>query len=420
MNEQLLQYIWQFQYFNVRSLTTTDGTPVQVLNVGMPNRNQGPDFEHARIRIGNTLWAGSVELHLKTSDWNRHQHQQDRNYRKVILHVVYEDDAGGPAALPVVELKTLISRSLLHRYETLLNAQAFIPCEKMIATVPGIILNVWKSRLVAERLIRKGAVIEDYLEVNHQHWEESFWWLLARNFGLPVNADAFEAIAKSLPVTLLAKHKQRIQQLEALLLGQAGLLDDNFGDPYPVMLQREYRFLQKKYNLKPVAHAMHFLRMRPGSFPTVRLAQLAAVIASSAHLFSKIIRENALDRVRAWFRAEANDFWHYHYTLTEPSTMKVKSIGASMIDNIMINTIAPLLFAYGNVYGIDRLKEKAIRWLEETKPERNHITRGFECLGLVSQSAMDSQAFIELKTRYCDARKCLYCSAGNYLLKKEK
>ncbi|WP_300600406.1 DUF2851 family protein [Niabella sp.] len=420
MNEQLLQYIWQFQYFNARSLTTTDGTPVQVLNVGLLNRNQGPDFEHARIRIGTTLWAGSVELHLKTSDWNRHLHQHDRNYRKVILHVVYEDDEAGNGALPVVELKTLVSRSLLNRYETLLHAQSFIPCEKLIATVPDIILNVWKSRLVAERLIRKGAVIEDYLKANHQHWEESFWWLLAKNFGLPVNADAFEAIAKSLPVTLLAKHKQRIQQLEALLLGQAGLLNDHFEDPYPVMLQREYRFLRKKYNLLPVAHPVHFLRMRPGSFPTVRLAQLAAVIAASAHLFSKIIREDVLDTVREWFKVDANDFWHYHYILTEASPMKIKSIGASMIDNIVINTIAPLLFAYGNVYGRNHLKEKAIRWLEETRPEKNKITRGFECLGLVSQSAMDSQAFIELKTRYCDARKCLYCAAGNCLLKREK
>jgi len=420
MNEQLLQYIWQFQYFNARSLTTTEGSPVQVLNVGMLNRNQGPDFEHARIRIGNTLWAGSVELHLKTSDWNRHLHQHDRNYRKVILHVVYEDDGTGQESLPVVELKTLISRSLLNRYEEFCTARSFIPCEKLIATVPDITLSVWKSRLVAERLIRKGEVVEDYLEANHRHWEESFWWLLAKNFGLPVNADAFEAIAKSIPLPLLAKHKPRVQQLEALLLGQGGLLTDKFHDPYPLMLQREYRFLQKKYNLRPVIHPVHFLRMRPGSFPTIRLAQLAAVVTSSVHLFSKIIQEESLDQVRSWFRAEANDFWHYHYTLNGESAHRIKSIGASMIDNIIINTIAPVLFAYGNVYGRHALKEKAIRWLEETKPEKNSITKGFERLGLVSRSAMDSQALIELKARYCDQRKCLYCSAGNYLLKREK
>ncbi|SDD68496.1 DUF2851 family protein [Niabella drilacis] len=420
MNEQLLQYIWQFQYFNTRSLATTEGIPVQVLNVGMLNRNQGPDFEHARIRIDNTLWAGSVELHLKTSDWNRHLHQYDRNYRKVILHVVYEDDDPAPGSLPVLELKTRVSGSLLSRYAELCNARSFIPCEKLIATVPEITLSVWKSRLVAERLIRKGGIVEDYLEANHRHWEESFWWLLAKNFGLPVNGDAFEAIARSIPLRLLAKHKLQIQQLEALLLGQGGLLNDIFEDPYPLLLQREYRFLQKKYNLQPVAHAVHFLRMRPGSFPTVRLAQLAAVIASATHLFSKIIQEESLEKVREWFKADANDFWHYHYTLTVQGTHRIKSIGASMIDNIVINTIAPLLFAYGNVYGQYTLKEKAIRWLEETKPEKNSITKGFECLGLSNRSAMDSQAFIELKTRYCDERRCLYCAAGNYLLKREK
>ncbi|MGJ7032572.1 DUF2851 family protein [Niabella hirudinis] len=420
MNEQLLQYIWQFQYFNARSLATTDGIPVQVVNTGMLNRNQGPDFEHARIRIGNTLWAGSVELHLKTSDWNRHLHQYDRNYQKVILHVVYEDDRKDEETLPVVELKTLISRSLLSRYEEFCNARSFIPCEQLIAAVPEITLSVWKSRLVAERLIRKGGLVEDYLEANHRHWEESFWWLLARNFGLPVNGDAFEAIAKSIPLRLLAKHKQQVQQLEALLLGQGGLLNGRFDDPYPQMLQREYRFLKKKYSLQPVPHPVHFLRMRPGNFPTVRLAQLAAVIASSTHLFSKIMQEASLSQVRQWFKADANDFWHYHYTLSVQSALRIKSVGASMVDNIVINTITPLLFAYGNIYGRYDLKEKAIRWLEETKPEKNTITKGFECLGLRSRSALDSQAFIELKTRYCDKRKCLSCSAGNYLLKREK
>ncbi|MBZ4191769.1 DUF2851 family protein [Niabella beijingensis] len=420
MNEQLLQYIWQFQYFNARSLTTTEGTPVQVLYVGVLNRNQGPDFEQARIRIGTTLWAGSVELHLKTSDWKKHRHHADVNYRKVVLHVVYEDDHPEPEGLPVVELKTRISRNLLNRYEGLMNTRSFIPCEKMIATVPQLTLGMWKSRLVAERLIRKGAVVENYLETNHQHWEESFWWLLAKNFGLPVNADAFEAIAKSIPLNLLGRHKQRVQQLEALLLGQAGLLDNSFEDPYPVMLQREYRFLRKKYGLQPVNLPVHFLRMRPGGFPTIRLAQLAMVIASSVHLFSKVIAEDTLENIRKWFRVEANDFWHYHYTLNEASGLRIKSIGPAMIDNIIINTIAPVLFAYGSIYGKHALKEKAIRWLEETRPEKNTITRSFEHFGLANRSAMDSQAFIELKTRYCDERKCLYCSIGNYLIKKEK
>lgn len=251
MNEQLLQYIWQFQYFNLRDLVTIDGEPVCIIKAGTLNRNQGPDFENARIRIGETTWAGAVEVHLKTSDWNRHQHQHDKNYRKVILHVVYEHDEW-QSGIPVLELKTLISRSLLKKYYVLMNAQAFIPCERQIGKVPDIIFNVWKSRLIAERLIRKGRLIQVYQKKNKHHWAESFWWLLARNFGVPVNADAFESMARSIPLPLLAKHKNQIQQLEALLLGQAGLLQETFDDPYPKMLQREYAFLQKNITWYPL------------------------------------------------------------------------------------------------------------------------------------------------------------------------
>ena len=417
MTEQLFQFIWQFQYFNKDSLQTTEGEVVQVIHPGTLNSNQGPDFINAKIKIGKTTWAGSVELHLKTSDWKKHNHASDKNYKNVILHVVYEHE-GSVENIPTLELQTRISRSLLSRYEELMASQAFIPCENMASNVPQITIAIWKDRLIAERLTRKSEIVSAYLQQNKQHWEESFWWLLAKNFGAKVNCEAFEAVAKSIPVNILAKHKNSLQQLEALLLGQAGLLNETFTDPYPVMLQKEYRFLKTKHKLQENIIPVHFLRMRPGNFPTIRLAQLAALIQNSAHLLSKIIEEPSLTEVRKWFAADANDFWHYHYKLDDASVYKPKNIGTSMIDNIIINTVAPMLFAYGSVHQNQKLKDRAIQWLTETKAEKNSITKGFEALGFENKNAMDSQALIELKNQYCNLKKCLNCAIGNSLLKR--
>jgi hypothetical protein len=416
MNEQLLQFIWQFGYFNGTSLCTVANEPLQIIHKGTFNTNQGPDFINAKIRIDSTLLAGTIEVHVKSSDWKKHRHTGDRNYKNVVLHVVYENDEK-ESEIPVLELHSRIAKTVLTKYASLMSSQAFIPCETMMQNVPEITLSLWKDRLVAERLIRKAKIVEDYLLQNKQHWEESFWWLLARNFGTKINADAFEAVAKSIPVNILAKHKNQLQQLEALLLGQAGLLQENFEDAYTILLQKEYKFLSTKYKLKPVHIPVHFLRMRPVNFPTIRLAQLAALVQNSVHLFSKILEEPLLRNVRKWFQVEANDFWHYHYTLNETSAYKKKVIGADMVENILINTIAPVLFAYGTLHQEQQIKDKAIRWLEEAKAEKNSITKGFQALGLPLLSAMDSQAFIELKTQYCNHKRCLNCAVGTKLLR---
>jgi hypothetical protein len=429
MTERLLQFIWQFQYFNKGELATTTGETVQVLFAGQYNTNQGPDFSDAKIKIGKTIWAGAVELHLKTSDWNKHKHQSDKNYNNVILHVVWEDDGDGsrnsvPAnsnernsVIPVLELSGRVSKILLQRYEELMNADSFIPCEKSINSVRDITWKSWKDRLLAERLLRKAKIVETYLKQNSFHWEETFWWLLARNFGMKVNADAFEAIARSIPINVLAKHKSQIHQLEALLLGQAGLLEGKFTDDYPKLLQREYKFLKEKYKLKPIHQPIHFLRMRPGNFPTIRLAQLAMLITESAHLFSKIKEAAAIKVVVKWFDVTANDYWHYHYQFDEASSFKKKTLGAAMIDNIIINTVAPVLFAYGNYHDENNYKEKVLKWLEKTAAESNSITKGFQKLGIENKNAFDSQALIELKNEYCGKKRCLDCGIGNSILK---
>jgi hypothetical protein len=241
--------------------------------------------------------------------------------------------------------------------------------------------------------------------------------LLARNFGIKVNADAFETIARSISINILAKHKTQIHQLEALLLGQAGLLEGKFTDDYPVLLQKEYKFLKAKYSLKSVSVPVFFLRMRPGNFPTVRLAQLAMLVQDSSHLFSKIKEAKTTKEVKAWLDLTANDYWHYHYKFDEASAFRKKKLGTAMVDNIIINTICPVLFAYGNYHDENKYKEKALKWLEETAAEKNNITKGFQKLGIENRNAFDSQALIELMNEYCSKKRCLECGVGNALLK---
>jgi hypothetical protein len=416
MTERLLQFIWQFQYFNKTELIATTAETVQVIFPGQYNTNQGPDFSDAKIKIGKTTWAGTVELHLKTSDWKKHNHQADKNYNNVILHVVWEDD-GMKTNIPVLELKNRVSKILLKRYEELMNSPAFIPCEKSIHSVRDITWKSWKDRLLAERLLRKAKTVETFLQQNNYHWEESFWWLLARNFGMKINADAFESTARSVSVNILAKHKNQIHQLEAILLGQAGLLNGKFKEDYPAMLQKEYEFHKSKYKLSPGTLKPFFLRMRPGNFPTVRLAQLAMLVHHSAHLFSKIKEAGTLKDVKAWFDITANDYWHYHYRFEETSSYRQKKLGEAMIDNIIINTVCPVLFAYGSYHDEQKYKDKALKWLEQTAAESNSITKGFVKLGIENKNAFDSQGLIELKNEYCNKKRCLDCAVGNSILK---
>lgn len=416
MNEKLLQFIWQFQHFAAGELKTSTGEPIQVFQQGKLNHNQGPDFTDARIRVGNTTWAGQVELHVKSSEWDKHAHQHDPNYANVILHVVWEDD-GWQYPVPLLELKGRVSGLLLGRYEKLMQAAAFIPCEKNIRTVHELISKSWNDRMLAERLERKAGKMLQLFNESGNHWDETAWWLLARNFGNPVNADAFEAMAKSLPLKLLSRHNSSIIQLEALLMGQAGLLTQQLkDDDYYLMLQREYRFLQSKYSLRRILMPVHFLRMRPVNFPTVRLAQLAAFIAQSVSYFDRMLECADAAKASEIFSVTANDYWHYHYRFGKTAAFQPKHLGVSMFQQILINTICPLLFAWGMYNKDEAVKEKAVRWMQHGQAEQNRITRGFQQLGIPNTTAADSQALIELKNEYCNARRCLECAIGNHLL----
>jgi len=421
MTEKLLQFIWRYQYFNKSELETTSGDNVKVLFAGLYNTNQGPDFTDARLSINETIWAGTIELHTKTSDWGKHNHNEDKNYDNVILHVVWEDDrekGKKPGKnIPILELKGRVSKTLLNRFNRLMETTGGIPCGSLIHLADDIIWRSWKDRLLAERLERKSKSVEMLLHQSNNHWEETFWWLLAKNFGIKINAEAFEAVAKSIPINILARHKKQVIQLEALLLGQAGLLNEDFTEDYPRMLKREYKFLSEKYALKPISFPIHFLRMRPGNFPTIRLAQLAMLVAGSSHLFSKIKETISCNEIRKSFDITANDFWHYHYLFNQKSAFRKKKLGNAMIDNIMINTIAPVLFAYGTYFNDQKYKDKAIHWLEQTTAEKNSISKEFGQLKIENKTAFDSQALIELKNEYCNKKRCLECAIAANLLK---
>lgn len=417
MTERLLQYIWQFQYFNPAALVTDEGEPIQIIHPGHLNTNQGPDFTDAKIRIGSTLWAGSIEIHINNSDWNNHRHTGDKNYKNVILHVIWKKDMDLHLPFATLILQDRVPKLLLNKYDELMNADTFIPCEKNIHQVNEIIWQSWKERVLIERLETKTRIIFDYLQKNNNHWEETFWWLLAKNFGIKLNSAVFEKIAQSVSVNILAKHKDQIHQTEALLFGQAGLLNSDFTDDYPMLLQKEYQFLKKKYNLQNVEGSLIFLRMRPSNFPTVRLAQLAMLVHKSLHLFSKIKEAGELKTIRELLDVTANDYWHYHYRFDEETAFKKKKLGLQMIDNILINTVVPILFAYGHYHHDNAIKDRALQWLMNIRAEKNTITRGFSALKIENKTAFDSQSLIQLKNEYCNKKRCLDCSVGNKLLR---
>lgn len=418
MTERLLQFIWQFQYMNTADLRTSQLQTVQIVNRGQYNTNQGPDFLNGKIRIDNTTWAGNIELHINSSDWKLHNHSQDKNYHNIILHVVWNDDIDLQLPFPTLELKNRVSKILLRKYEELMLDRQFIPCENHLKHIDPLIIVKWKERLLIERLQHRSVHIEALLLKNNQHWEETFWWMLARNMGCNINGDAFEKMAESIPIQLLARHRNQLLQIEALLMGQAGLLESKFEESYPIMLQKEYYFLQRKYKLKKIPHAVFFLRMRPANFPTIRLAQLAAMIQQSHQLFDQLKDIEECTEAEKLFMVTANDYWHYHYRFDELTIYKRKSLGKAMAQNIMINTVIPVLYTYGYFNNNVHVKNKAIRWMEKLTAEKNNITRGFEKLLIENKSAFDSQALIQLKKEYCDKKNCLTCAIGNSILKQ--
>ncbi len=419
MNEHLFQYIWQEQSFNTKELKITSGENLEIIDPGFLNSNQGPDFLDAKLRIGGTVWVGPVELHIKASDWFKHFHNEDLNYDRVILHVVWENDLLISEDLPTLVLQDRISILMLNRFHTLMNNRSFIPCQELIKQEKVQLSEEFIHSLINSRLNRKAYKINELAGDLNYHWEEIFWRQLARSFGGTVNGEAFFAMAATLPLTILSRHREQIHQLESLLLGQSNLLHENYGDSYLVMLQKEYLFLKKKYGLKPIRQQVQFLRMRPSGFPTVRLAQLAMLLRSQSQLFMLIRDHEDLDAAMSIFDVTANDFWHYHFLLNETGPYQPKRLGWDSIRNIFLNAVIPLLYVYAGYYRDEGLIERIHQWLLQLPPENNSIIRKFKDLGFSAFNAMETQSLYELKFQYCDQRKCLECLIGNRLLGKQ-
>ena len=420
MTEQLLHHLWKYRLFNQNNITTINGQPVQVISPGLHNTDSGPDFFNARLKIGDTEWAGNVEIHINESDWNRHNHQHDEAYKNVILHVVYKSDskAKQPRHLPVLELKNYIDDKILKHYDQLMLYPGKIPCEKAFGSIDHFTINNWLDRMLIERLENKTESIAALLSQNQNNWEETFYIMLARNFGFKVNAVPFELLARSLPLNYLAKHKSSLFQLEALLYGQAGLLNSQFKDEYPNKLKREYDFLRKKFSLITTEPGLwKFMRMRPVNFPSIRLAQFAQLIHRSSHLFSKLIEAKSHKDVLRLFDVGVSEYWTSHFVFDKKSTLSEKHLGTTAIENIIINTVSPLLFHFGKTKGEHRYQNRAIELLEKTPAEENQIIKRWHDSGYSASNAAQTQALIQLYNFYCTHKKCLLCAVGNKILR---
>lgn len=420
MKEEFLHFIWKYGLFNKTGLKTVDGKTVEVISTGRTNTDSGPDFFNARIRIGETVWAGNIEVHQKSSHWYRHRHNTDAAYDNVILHVVELNDSPvliKSQALPTLEIKYPVG--ILENYEQLLKSERWIACEEKLTEVDPFILRFWFSSLMIERLESKTDDILAILEQNKNNWNETFYQLLARNFGMKTNALPFELLAKSLPLNVLSKHKNDLFQIEALLFGQSGLLNETLlGDDYFLSLRKEYSYLYKKYGLSGIeSHLWKFMRLRPINFPTVRIAQLATLIHHSSALFSRILETENLDDLRKLFDVSASAYWDNHYRFNKTSgENRQKKLGETTFSNLVINTVVPLLFVYGDQHLDQAMKDRALLLLEEMDPESNQIIRKWNDLGIDSRSAFETQALLQLKNCYCANKKCLNCQLGTKII----
>jgi len=417
--EDFLHYIWKNRLF-ILPLTLTSGEDVEILDVGQHNHDSGPDFFNAKIRINKTVWAGNIEVHFKTSDWFMHGHHHDLNYQNIILHVVYHHDVEVPdvegSSIPTAEIRFPVN--IYESYSAILRNTEWIPCGTSVRNMDPLILNLWLDRLLAERMQVKAEDIQKNFHDTKGNWKETIYRQLARNFGFKVNSMPFDLLSKSLPYKYLEKHYQNKIQTEALIFGQAGFLEDLRGDDYYLKLKTEYDFLRKKYGLRPVAvHLWRFLRMRPANFPTIRIAQFAAMVCSNPAFPSDILELDPDILRTELLNLEPSAYWNDHYVFNKSSVNKSKQLGNQAVHNIIINTLIPVYFEYGIQTGNDHFRQKAIAFLETLPPESNNITKGWEEAGLQVSNAFYSQSLLQLKNNYCNFKKCLFCQVGNQIIR---
>ena len=423
MREDFLHYLWKYKKFDISNLKTILGDELTIVSVGQHNVNSGPDFFNAQIKIGVQLWAGNVEIHVKSSDWFLHNHQQDKAYDNIILHVVWEHDTDvfrkDNTSIATLVLKDLVNKVVFKNYEKLfLKSNKWINCEHDFKATDDFILGNWLERLYFERLERKSKTIEALLVASKNDWEAVLFKMLAKNFGLIVNGESFFSLAQSLDFSVVRKTQAKQHVLESLFFGQAGLLESDVENGYYISLVKEYAFLVQKFSLKNTqVLPMQFFRLRPPNFPTIRLSQLASLYNQQQNLFSKIIETEDLNAFYDLFKVSASEFWNTHYTFQKESKVSKKRLTKSFIDLLLINTILPIKFCYAKHHGIE-VDASILKIANAIASEKNSIIDTFNNLKEVSKSSLESQALIQLKTEYCDKNKCLQCAVGNALIIK--
>ncbi|MDY5968865.1 MAG: DUF2851 family protein [Bacteroidales bacterium] len=424
MTEAFLQYVWQHKLLR-GDLQTSEGLPVIIERPGDPNTDAGPDFFNARLQMGAVRWAGNVEIHVKASDWNQHRHSFDKKYNSVVLHVVFEHDCNitleNGKRVATLEIKDHVPMDIWDSYQQMVNPShpLDVACLPRLQKVPRFLFDGFLDRQVIERMERKTYDVKSLLEDSRDSWETTCYWLIARYFGGKANGFAFEMMAKLTPMKVLAKIKDNPFRVEALLMGQAGLLEESFVDEYPLRLQREYTYMRKAYSLSPMAgHLWKFFRLRPASFPTLRISQFADLVCKSNALFSHLMETTNIEELRCFFDVSASDYWTNHYYFDRPSAPLNKAAGQAFADIVLINALAPLLFEYGVLHGNQDAKDRAIDILRHLPPENNRITRQWGN-DHRPQNAAQSQALIQLYNEHCTQKNCLRCAIGYHALKPE-
>ncbi len=414
MREDLLHFIWQQKVLLKQTLRTTDGKLIEVLNTGSLNPDSGPDFFNARIKIDETLWAGNVEIHIKSSDWVKHKHHNDKAYNNVILHVVFEHDA--ELNIPTLELKNYVSQSLLSSYYNLQQSAQKVPCQNIFSLPDSIKLDLFLSRLAVERLEQKCITLEQQLLQYQNSWEKLFYVTTAKYFGMKINAEPFIQLAEGLPSLLLAKHKHNQTQIDSLIFGVGGFLPASTPDEYSTKLHQEFLFLQTKYNLPTLnVSAWKFAKTRPANFPTIRLAQFSALVYQSLHLFSKMMQAETLTEAKKLLQVNTSPQLNLN-ALHHANHIAKPVMGNQFLNHLVINAIIPIKFLYGKHMLNETYCEQALTWLEEIEAETNSVVKFWKESGIKAKHALHSQALIQLNQNYCAKHKCLSCTIGNHIL----
>jgi hypothetical protein len=424
VNEAFLNYLWQFQYFDKKELTTTSGESILVKKTGILNFNSGPDFLQSIIIIQDIEWVGTVEVHIKSSDWFVHKHENDLAYENVILHLVWEDDKPvirkDGTRMPTLSLKSRVSEDLISNYRKLLNNSTSIPCSNSFDSINSITKISMIEKALTNRLENKSQQVLELLNKNKGDWEETIYQIVASNYGFKVNKEPFLMLSKNLPFKIIQKHRGNQLQVEALLFGHAGMLVTDSKDEYISRLYQEYKFLSNKYDLTPNAlnHAQwKFLRLRPSNFPTLRIAQFASLMNSVNFLFAEITESSESEEIINLFKVNTSDYWKNHYRFGKKSSGKVQELGEESINNIIINSVAPILVAVGKQRDDQEMVDRAVALLQSIPGEKNKIVKQYQQLGYSCKSAVDSQGLIELFSNFCQKRQCLNCSIGTAILK---